>query len=94
MPIYEYKCTSCHQQFELVQKISEAPATKCPQCFKDTVVRLISATGFQLKGDGWYVTDFKNKPTDPKKNANKTENSTKPVEAQKTTSSSDSNKKS
>jgi putative FmdB family regulatory protein len=61
MPIYEYECTNCHKQFDLMQKISDTPAKQCPQCFKDTAVRLVSAAGFQLKGNGWYATDFKNK---------------------------------
>ncbi|MFC3907542.1 FmdB family zinc ribbon protein [Legionella dresdenensis] len=61
MPIYEYECTSCHHHFDLMQKISDQPAKKCPQCLNDTAVRLVSASGFQLKGSGWYVTDFKNK---------------------------------
>ena len=61
MPIYEYECTNCHHQFDLLQKISDAPMKTCPDCSKDTVVRLVSAAGFQLKGTGWYATDFKNK---------------------------------
>lgn len=60
MPIYEYECTSCHHHFDLMQKISDAPVKQCPQCFENTAVRLVSAAGFQLKGSGWYVTDFKN----------------------------------
>ncbi len=62
MPIYEYECTSCHHQFEVLQKISDVPEKKCPQCSKNTATRLVSAAGFQLKGTGWYATDFKNKP--------------------------------
>ncbi|STX51377.1 Type I antifreeze protein [Legionella busanensis] len=65
MPIYEYECSNCHHKFDLIQKIHDAPATQCPQCFQDTAVRLVSAAGFQLKGNGWYVTDFKNKGTQP-----------------------------
>lgn len=60
MPIYEYECTSCHHHFDLMQKIADAPIKQCPQCFENTVLRLISAAGFQLKGSGWYATDFKN----------------------------------
>lgn len=67
MPIYEYECTNCHQQFDLMQKLHDAPATQCPQCFKDTAIRLVSAAGFQLKGSGWYATDFKNPKSDSKK---------------------------
>ncbi|MBA3537769.1 MAG: zinc ribbon domain-containing protein [Tatlockia sp.] len=61
MPIYEYECKSCHHHFDLMQRISDMPAKQCPQCLEETVVRLISAAGFQLKGTGWYATDFKNK---------------------------------
>lgn len=67
MPIYEYECTHCHQQFDLMQKINDEPVKQCPQCFNDTVIRLVSAAGFQLKGSGWYATDFKNKTPDVKK---------------------------
>ncbi|MDP1603825.1 MAG: zinc ribbon domain-containing protein [Legionella sp.] len=63
MPIYEYECKNCHNQFDLMQKISDTPAKQCPQCLKDTAIRLVSAAGFQLKGSGWYATDFKNKNT-------------------------------
>jgi putative FmdB family regulatory protein len=63
MPIYEYQCTNCHHHFDLMQKISDEPVTLCPQCTKNTVIKLVSAAGFQLKGTGWYVTDFKNKNT-------------------------------
>ena len=61
MPIYEYECSNCHHQFELIQKIQDEPVTKCPECLKDSAKRLVSAVGFQLKGTGWYVTDFKDK---------------------------------
>lgn len=63
MPIYEYKCTHCNHAFELIQKVSDAPTTECDACHKNTAIRLVSAPGFQLKGTGWYETDFKNKPT-------------------------------
>ena len=61
MPIYEYQCAGCHHQFDLLQKINDEPVKICPQCSKMTAVRLVSAAGFQLKGSGWYATDFKNK---------------------------------
>lgn len=61
MPIYEYQCSKCQHQFELIQKMAELPVKKCPECLEDTATRLISPAGFQLKGTGWYVTDFKNK---------------------------------
>lgn len=61
MPIYEYECSNCHHTFDLIQKFSDAPITLCPSCSQDTAVRLVSAAGFQLKGTGWYATDFKTK---------------------------------
>lgn len=62
MPIYEYECKSCHHHFDLIQKISDEPIRQCPKCFEETAIRLVSApAGFQLKGTGWYATDFKNK---------------------------------
>lgn len=65
MPIYEYECRSCHHHFDLMQKFDDAPATVCPECAQETVTKLVSAAGFQLKGTGWYATDFKNKGNPP-----------------------------
>jgi putative FmdB family regulatory protein len=59
MPFYEYRCGSCGHEFEAMQKMSDAPLTDCPGCEKRELVKLISATGFRLKGGGWYETDFK-----------------------------------
>lgn len=59
MPIYEYQCAECGFQEEYLQKVSEAPLTVCPSCGKPKFAKLISAAGFQLKGSGWYATDFK-----------------------------------
>ncbi len=59
MPIYEYQCEACGHDFETLQKISEAPLTRCPQCGKESLKKLISASAFRLKGSGWYETDFK-----------------------------------
>lgn len=61
MPIYEYECTKCGHRLEALQKTSEAPLKKCPECHKPTLEKLVSATSFQLKGTGWYETDFKGK---------------------------------
>ena len=75
MPIYEYECGSCLHKFESIQKISDPLLTDCPECGKSTLKKLISAVGFQLKGTGWYATDFKGggrKPeqkSDPDKNS-------------------------
>lgn len=62
MPIYEYRCSSCGAQKDVMQKISDLPLTKCPECAQETFAKQISAAGFQLKGNGYYATDFKNKP--------------------------------
>jgi putative FmdB family regulatory protein len=59
MPIYEYRCTSCGFEQEVLQKISEPQLTDCPACGKAAFSKLISAAGFQLKGTGWYATDFR-----------------------------------
>ena len=61
MPIYEYQCQQCGHHCELLQKISDNPATTCPECHKESLKKLVSAAGFQLKGTGWYVTDFRDK---------------------------------
>jgi putative FmdB family regulatory protein len=59
MPIYEYRCDVCGHQEEFLQKVSEPPIAKCPSCGKKKFRKLLSAAGFQLKGSGWYATDFK-----------------------------------
>ena len=65
MPIYEYRCGSCGHQQEFLQKVSDAPRTTCPQCGKPSLSKLLSAAGFQLKGSGWYATDFKSSGSKP-----------------------------
>ena len=62
MPIYEYRCAECGAEKEILQKISDAPLKDCPECGKPAMSKLVSAAGFQLKGTGWYVTDFRDKP--------------------------------
>jgi putative FmdB family regulatory protein len=59
MPIYEYRCSACGHELEALQKFSDAPLADCPSCHAATLVKLLSAAGFQLKGSGWYATDFK-----------------------------------
>ncbi|ARN75078.1 FmdB family zinc ribbon protein [Oceanicoccus sagamiensis] len=59
MPIYEYQCQSCEHELEILQKLSDDPATDCPNCSKPSLKKQISAAGFRLKGGGWYETDFK-----------------------------------
>ena len=61
MPIYEYECNACGERHEFIQKFSDSPKRKCPACGKQRLRKLISAAAFHLKGDGWYVTDFRDK---------------------------------
>ena len=65
MPIYDYKCSQCGHETEVIQKISDKPKTICPKCNAKSLKKLISAPSFRLKGGGWYETDFK---TGKKKN--------------------------
>jgi putative FmdB family regulatory protein len=62
MPIYAYGCSSCGLQKDVMQKMSDAPLSTCPECGKETLVKQLTAAGFQLKGSGYYSTDFKNGP--------------------------------
>ncbi|WP_028007721.1 FmdB family zinc ribbon protein [Solimonas flava] len=59
MPIYDYHCTACGADTEVMHKISDPPATVCPACGKPNLVKQVSAAGFRLSGGGWYETDFK-----------------------------------
>ena len=59
MPIYEYLCAACGHQEDHLQKLSAAPLTKCPACGKKKYQKQLTAAGFQLKGSGWYASDFK-----------------------------------
>jgi len=63
MPIYEYRCGECGHQKEVLQRISDAPLTDCPVCGKRAFNKMVTAAGFQLKGTGWYATDFRNSGT-------------------------------
>ena len=65
MPIYEYKCSACQHELESLQKFADAPLVRCPACGKDALTKLVSAAGFQLKGSGWYQTDFKGSGAKP-----------------------------
>jgi putative FmdB family regulatory protein len=74
MPIYEYKCLKCHNEFEAMQKFSEEPLKKCVSC-GGPVKRLISRSSFHLKGSGWYMTDYakKNSPSETKESKNESD---------------------
>lgn len=60
MPIYAYKCASCGHAKDVLQKLSDAPLTACPACGAESFSKQVTAAGFQLKGSGWYATDFRN----------------------------------
>lgn len=61
MPIYEYQCSTCGHHLEVIQKMSDDPLKDCPDCHQPTLAKLVSASGFQLKGSGWYLTDYSSK---------------------------------
>jgi putative FmdB family regulatory protein len=81
MPIYEYHCAACGQRHDALQKVSDAPLTDCPHCGAAALSKALTAAGFQLKGSGWYVTDFKGgqKPAKPDQAADKP--ASKPADA-------------
>jgi putative FmdB family regulatory protein len=90
MPIYEYRCESCGHQQEFLQKVSDAPLTVCPNCGKPTFTKMLSAAGFQLKGSGWYATDFKNSGAKPSSKSSDTPKSeSKPAAETKPDSKTD-----
>ena len=91
MPIYGYRCAECGEEHEALQKVSEPPLTICPACGKPALQKQLSAAGFQLKGSGWYATDFKasaKKPAEKKteKTETKTESKTESKSDTKTES--------
>jgi len=92
MPIYEYRCQACGHQEEFLQRVNEPPFTECPVCHKPTFQKLLSAAGFQLKGSGWYATDFKNKSSKPaeKKTDDKPESKSDAKPEKKTESKTES----
>ena len=65
MPIYEYRCTDCGHRLEALQRLADQPLLVCPACGKESLTKLMSAVGFQLKGSGWYATDFKHSGSKP-----------------------------
>lgn len=93
MPIYEYQCGQCGHRLESFEKMTDTPLTECPVCGKPTLQKLISAAGFQLKGTGWYATDFRNKgkpaAATPKEEgaSGSGTNETKPVDSKTNTDS-------
>jgi putative FmdB family regulatory protein len=87
MPIYAYKCGSCGHAKDVLQKLSDAPLTQCPACGAPAFSKQVTAAGFQLKGSGWYATDFRNgsKPPAPATGADgaKAAEAAKPAEGAK-----------
>jgi putative FmdB family regulatory protein len=87
MPIYEYRCSACGHEKEVLARMSDKPLVKCPQCGKRAFRKQVSAAGFQLKGTGWYATDFKNngarKPAASPDKADKADKAEKPADASK-----------
>jgi putative FmdB family regulatory protein len=65
MPIYAYKCSSCGHEKDVLQKVSDAPLAECPACGAASFSKQLTAAGFQLKGSGWYATDFRNGSAKP-----------------------------
>lgn len=91
MPIYEYRCGECGFQKEFLQRMSDAPLKDCPECGKPALTKMVSAAGFQLKGTGWYATDFKNgsaKPAAKAAGAGAAKAADKPAEAAKSAEAS------
>lgn len=81
MPIYEYKCSACSHELESLQKFVDAPLVTCPACGKEALTKLVSAAGFQLKGSGWYQTDFKGSGGKPAAKAEKSKSETGTADA-------------
>lgn len=93
MPIYEYECKKCHHRFERIQKFSDPPIKKCPDCRGGRVEKLMSSPAVHFKGSGWYVTDYARKGSG-KKGEEKEEKDAGKKDAGKKTSAGDSSSKS
>jgi putative FmdB family regulatory protein len=84
MPIYAYRCAECGFQKDHLQKVSDPLLTECPECGKASYKKMLTAAGFQLKGTGWYVTDFKGggaKTVPAVSTDNKADDTAKPADA-------------
>jgi putative FmdB family regulatory protein len=81
MPIYAYRCESCGHAKDVLQKMSDAPLTDCPACAAPAFKKQLTAAGFQLKGSGWYATDFKGGAAAPAAGATGAAAESKPAEA-------------
>jgi putative FmdB family regulatory protein len=95
MPIYAYRCSACGHAKDVLQKLSDAPLTTCPSCGAEAFGKQVTAAGFQLKGSGWYATDFRGGGTAapasaPAAEPAKTESSGSTAEASSSSASSGS----
>ncbi len=84
MPIYEYRCSKCGFQKEFLQRLNDAPLTQCPECGKRALGKMVTAAGFQLKGTGWYATDFKSSGAKPVAKSDKSDKADKVDKVDKT----------
>ena len=87
MPIYEYRCLKCNQEFEAMQKFSDSPLKACPSC-GGAVKKLVSRSSFQLKGSGWYLTDYAKKHTPNETNTGRSSDAPSSAESTPAPSSS------
>ena len=92
MPLYEYQCKKCGHRFEKIQKFSDKPVKKCPQC-GGPVEQTISAPAVQFKGSGWYATDYAKKPTAPANSDGGSKESKKEEKKSETTAKESTSKK-
>ena len=90
MPIYEYECRGCGERHEFIQKFSDSLKRKCPSCGKLRLRKLISAAAFHLKGDGWYVTDFRDKGKSKDKSSGKPDSAESSSDSKSDSKSSES----
>lgn len=93
MPIYEYQCTKCGEVFEAFQKVTDEPLSQCKFC-KARVEKLISQSSFQLKGSGWYLTDYSKRSSSSPSDKPKTETSSAKAAETKTSTETKSAEKS
>jgi len=91
MPIYAYRCEACGHAKDVLQKISDAPLTTCPACGAEAFTKQVTAAGFQLKGSGWYATDFRG-GSSAKPGAKPADEAAKPADAGANASEGDSKK--
>lgn len=93
MPLYEYQCKACQHTFEVMQKMSDATLPQCPECKSKKVDKLISKSGFHLKGSGWYATDYKKQTAQPStEKPTKSDKKEKPAEKKEAASKKEDKK--